>query len=140
MGEELLDDLVPLCGPCHEMVHDLERRQQIGLDLSNLFDEVRAARYAETRLRAVPFEDDITPKIAASIRETLQRIEESAARGGVDVASNIRCIVRRIDDIEEMIVGRAELKNQYGRAVSNRARNKAKREREQARLERRKAA
>lgn len=44
LGRERLSDLLPLCRKCHQMVHELERRGLIGLDLEGLvLDEERAA-------------------------------------------------------------------------------------------------
>lgn len=43
-GDERLADLVPLCARCHTMVHVLEARREVGLDLAGLCDEQRAAR------------------------------------------------------------------------------------------------
>jgi hypothetical protein len=44
LGRERLSDLMPLCRRCHQMVHALERRGDIGLDLEGLtLDEERAA-------------------------------------------------------------------------------------------------
>lgn len=43
IGQEALSDLLPLCRDCHAMVHDLERKGRIGLDLSGFaLDEDRA--------------------------------------------------------------------------------------------------
>lgn len=51
VGQERITDLMPLCRTCHEMVHDLERRRKIGLDLAGLEDERRAEhRRAQTRV------------------------------------------------------------------------------------------
>lgn len=43
IGAERLTDLTPLCTPCHALVHELERRRQLPLDLDGLCDEGRAA-------------------------------------------------------------------------------------------------
>lgn len=45
VGREQLDDLTPLCPRCHSMVHVLERRGDIALDLKGLVSERRAKRY-----------------------------------------------------------------------------------------------
>lgn len=47
LGEELLDDLVPLCRRCHALVHVLERRGDLNIDLVGLLDQARATRYAD---------------------------------------------------------------------------------------------
>jgi hypothetical protein len=68
VGRELLSDLVRLCGKCHQMVHALERRGEIGLDFSGLADLERATRYAResehrnSRMNALPSVDRARPK------------------------------------------------------------------------------
>lgn len=42
IGAEMLIDLTPLCARCHSLVHVLEWRGQVGLDLGKLHDEERA--------------------------------------------------------------------------------------------------
>jgi hypothetical protein len=49
LGAEEMDDLRWLCKACHGMVHILERRKEIGIDLDGLEDAERAARYATER-------------------------------------------------------------------------------------------
>jgi hypothetical protein len=49
VGEEKLSDLLPLCGNCHAMIHVLERRGEVGLDLSGFESTERAAQYAAER-------------------------------------------------------------------------------------------
>lgn len=58
IGAERLSDLTPLCGPCHSMVHVLEFRGDLTLNLDGLCDEERAekgrallAQYAEEARR-----------------------------------------------------------------------------------------
>lgn len=43
IGAEPLTDLIPLCATCHAMVHALEARGDVGLDLSGFTDQERAA-------------------------------------------------------------------------------------------------
>jgi hypothetical protein len=45
IGAEDLTDLVPLCPRCHALVHVLERRGDIGIDLAGLLDEARGAAH-----------------------------------------------------------------------------------------------
>lgn len=47
IGSERLDDLMPLCDRCHAMVHVLEYRGDIGLDLKGFESAERAIAYAE---------------------------------------------------------------------------------------------
>lgn len=44
VGEERLEDLMPLCEDCHEMVHTLERRGDTGLDFDGVINTARALR------------------------------------------------------------------------------------------------
>jgi hypothetical protein len=45
IGAERLTDLMPLCRQCHQMVHALERRGEIGLNFEGFEDAQRAMRY-----------------------------------------------------------------------------------------------
>jgi hypothetical protein len=47
VGEEDLADLAPLCATCHQLVHALERRGDMGLDFAGLVSAQRSVRYAE---------------------------------------------------------------------------------------------
>lgn len=62
-GDELLDDLEPLCGSCHALVHALERRGLIRLDLTGLELDKERARIQRARVHA------------AEARRTAQRQE-----------------------------------------------------------------
>lgn len=42
VGQEHLDDLVPLCVPCHDLLHEMERRGNSGLDFTGIIDAERA--------------------------------------------------------------------------------------------------
>lgn len=64
VGQERLTDLVRLCANCHQMVHALERRGEIGLDFAGIVDMKRATVYArenerrDARLQALPAVDE----------------------------------------------------------------------------------
>jgi len=47
-GDELPTDLLPICRTCHQMIHVLERRGDIGLDPRDMYDEERALAYQAT--------------------------------------------------------------------------------------------
>jgi hypothetical protein len=49
-GDELLDDLQPLCADCHQTAHALERRGDIGLELTGLFNSKEGQRNLRERL------------------------------------------------------------------------------------------
>lgn len=50
VGAELLTDLTPLCANCHRMVHILERRGELGLDMAGFESADRAAAYRPAEL------------------------------------------------------------------------------------------
>lgn len=57
IGREKLSDLTPVCPTCHAMLHALEARGDIDLDLTGFVDTQRAERYlAERQNRDEPFE------------------------------------------------------------------------------------
>jgi hypothetical protein len=59
LGAEELDDLIPLCRDCHQLVHVLERRGDSDLAMSGLTSAERAAAYAvETREREAQAAED----------------------------------------------------------------------------------
>lgn len=45
VGREALEDLTPLCRPCHRALHALEARGDASLNLRALVNETRAQRY-----------------------------------------------------------------------------------------------
>lgn len=47
VGRERLEDLTPLCPTCHNMIHVLVDRGELGLDFRGFIDSKRAERYAE---------------------------------------------------------------------------------------------
>jgi hypothetical protein len=47
VAEEELADLAPLCATCHQLIHALERRGELGLDFTGLISTERAKRYAD---------------------------------------------------------------------------------------------
>lgn len=67
VGREELDDLMPLCNPCHGMVHALERRGDASLDFEGVIDAERARE--GRRILA-----------AAADRRTQERRDRVAAR------------------------------------------------------------
>lgn len=97
LGSETLDDLVWLCGRCHQLVHVLERRGDLPLNLAGLLDAVRARRYAAetapTRERA-----------AAEYRaEHAERERREFAR---TIKSRLTVAVKRLDADEIAAIGR----------------------------------
>lgn len=92
VGAERLTDLTPLCDRCHAMVHVLERRGDMGLDLQGFVNEERAKRYereqAERRRAAKIIDRDAMEERAKSAARSLGvQIREVAigdVRAGLD--------------------------------------------------------
>lgn len=101
LGYEALTDLTTLCGPCHAMVHVLEFRGDIGLDLDGLLDAGRAiegrellhglveARRAELAA-ALRAEQDLVLSLPFASR--LVRATRRARSKGRDVVSHVRLL------------------------------------------------
>lgn len=91
LGCERLSDLHPLCPSCHELIHQIEREGQIGLDLNGFFDPKRAAEYEQTRadrldaeqmgaVRERPADEFLQARRQASARARRQRKVVSAEK------------------------------------------------------------
>lgn len=104
IGDELLTDLRPLCARCHALVHVLERRGEITLDLDGLFDKQRAAEYrpqleAIADRRAADAQDDAAYLDSLSLVELINE----AKRRGVDVTREKRVIAQRLRNIKRKL-------------------------------------
>lgn len=105
VGAELLSDLTPLCGSCHTMIHVLERRGEMGLDLTGFVNQrrawanrqVRAEREASIRAERASLP---TPSITAIPRVLLDTFRRDGAIAGVDLSTDIGAIERRLDAID----------------------------------------
>jgi hypothetical protein len=115
LGREELTDLLPLCRRCHVMVHVLERRGEVGLDLVGFHSLERALAYApgvEVRRRQAL--DDWATRLDGwqARRRKFERwlvahLAQLAAKHGLTVqemgqrcASDVAAIRRRLDSIE----------------------------------------
>jgi hypothetical protein len=72
VGEEELDDLMPLCDPCHGLVHSLERQGRVRLDFEGVIDETRAAA---GRAQLVAQADAVAQELEETQRQARERIE-----------------------------------------------------------------
>jgi hypothetical protein len=99
VGEEPLTDLAPLCATCHALVHTLERRGQLSLDLAGLVSDERAAAYAiverkrQERARA----EFLTPRQLG--RQILVAVGDANERG-IDISeplADFHAALARID-------------------------------------------
>lgn len=128
-GTELDADLIPLCNTCHHLVHALERRQEIGLDLQGLHDPARAAAHhaaldAQERERqlkreqfhALPLHERIARlerantensgpiyKQLKQIRIQLERAERKAAMAGSGAVHATPGMDRRLREYEQQL-------------------------------------
>lgn len=109
VGEEALTDLAPLCGDCHRLVHVLERRGELLLDLTGLCSDERAAAYAiVAERRAARAAGEYTDqhrerqirRNARSFAQHLRTSIEDANREGVDISAplaDLHATIARID-------------------------------------------
>lgn len=100
-GEESLDDLQPLCADCHRLAHVLERRKDIGLELTGLYDLERGSRNLRLRRQRElahalqPLEPLLA--IAADVHDAIGRFEEAAPRFGKHLRSRARQLAREAE-------------------------------------------
>jgi hypothetical protein len=110
LGEEELTYLLPLCPPCHAMLHELERRGDIpvGADPAELLSAERAERYGEEtapiRERAAT---DATEEARSleqmSLPARLLRAQRLAHQAGLPVDRLEKAILARIETIERRV-------------------------------------
>lgn len=109
VGEEELADLTPLCPHCHVMIHELERRGEVGLDFKGFVNEERARlhREAAARQRAKRLEGEAEMHFERNVDRAIGRIKSNfdqirgAARhcmqNGIDVDGELQ----RLDALAE---------------------------------------
>lgn len=112
IGQELLDDVTPLCAECHGMVHQMERDyDELSIaDFAFLCDEARAKRH---RLEAAARRRELDTERVAERRlrlvKQLNNVIEGAGRSGFDPTRHLAYIDRRLTQLERE-VKRAALK------------------------------
>lgn len=74
VGREELDDLMPLCDPCHGLVHALERKGRVRLDFEGVIDETRAAAGRALLLAQADAAAQELEDARQSIREQLEAL------------------------------------------------------------------
>lgn len=110
IGAENLTDLTPLCATCHTLIHVLERRGEIGLDLAGFESAQRRVAYATQRApmltRAQADRDVADPTgwhaLRADYEDALNRWVKA---GGIDPDANthVSAIRRCLDRIERKL-------------------------------------
>jgi len=110
IGNEALTDLTPLCGSCHNMIHELERRGEIGLDFTGFVNEERAKRNraAVTAKRVVidaQAEElqKAREKLPLDVRMTAAMNRAERNRLWTDVSKDFRAVGRRLTEIERKL-------------------------------------
>lgn len=108
IGDERLTDLRPLCIRCHALVHVLERRGEIRIDLDGLFSEHRAAGYRAELERIAAHRaaenqqvDDADAAYVAAL--PLSELLAEARRRGVDISSELRVITQRLERMKHKL-------------------------------------
>lgn len=127
VGQESLDDLMPLCDGCHQTVHALERRGDAGLDPAAVIDEARAivGRQLLAQQREERDAEDAAGREtvreqmeALPMDERLRRARKVAGRRYVDVSREVwafgglvqrrrapKILQRQLDRIERKAYG-----------------------------------
>lgn len=110
IGAENLGDLTPLCANCHNMIHVLEQRGEIGLDFRGFVSERRAARYQEAQQpleerRSADFyspqrAEDAAKRTTRSMTGRLRHALCMAYRNGHDPSSELVAIDRVVSALE----------------------------------------
>lgn len=110
IGAEELTDLTPLCGNCHSMVHVLERRGDIALNLDGLYSPERAAQTAperEARTAALreagamaQYEERMRTK-ARELRQRLLRCIKQSIVKDIDIRDELDALERALEALEQ---------------------------------------
>lgn len=79
LGAEELDDLQPLCQPCHSLLHGLAK-QTGSLDPENVFDVLRAAQYRATRPDLYDKPPGLTREQRAALNRAIIKARKSKKR------------------------------------------------------------
>lgn len=111
LGNENLEDLTALCRRCHTLVHVLERRGELTLDLEGFESDERAAAYAiEQDARKAKAQADREGRLnewhvaRADFERWLVTHFHRQTNGNLKpISTDIRAIVRRLDAIERKI-------------------------------------
>jgi len=101
VGREELTDLTPLCRRCHAMLHELERRGEVGLDFTGFVNEERARRNREAaaRRRRKRLDGDTEAAIDRDLDQ--MRLLLRASHERLREAASL-CIRQRIDVSDEL--------------------------------------
>lgn len=115
VGEEQLEDLAPLCKPCHADLHVIEARGEVSLDYNGLKDDLRAAAYAlveKERVRksrrewhATHHSKDIRRQartLAVNIRDEFFQADAS----GLDISRELDAVWAALDSMRARRLGR----------------------------------
>lgn len=103
VGDERLKDLTLLCLPCHAMIHELERRGQIGLDFTGFVDAQRADRYAAVPRREEPVEPWEAAHQEQEILAETKRVKAKLRVLCRQMRENGRSPRRLLDDITALL-------------------------------------
>jgi hypothetical protein len=107
IGAENLDDLAPLCRSCHQLVHVLERRKEVSLDLDGLCDAERAylgrcfldAQELRRQREQDAERDALKARLATLPLDERIRLAKGAAKERRrDITNALRVIARKLQD------------------------------------------
>jgi 5-methylcytosine-specific restriction endonuclease McrA len=110
IGEEELTDLVPLCPNCHAMIHTLDRRGDMGLELKGLVDHVRAAGYAVLERQRVHgatadvLEAHLEGRVQVPLRSRIDDLIFTAELEDVDVSRELALLDATLARIHDKLI------------------------------------
>jgi hypothetical protein len=120
IGHEELTDLRPLCKRCHSLVHVLERRGELTIDLEGLLSEQRATEYAaeldeiaqtrtsEDAIHAEEKRAELNTRLSAlPLAARLAEIDRLAFMGSIDLRDQMRLLTRTVALMQRRVVNDA---------------------------------
>jgi hypothetical protein len=103
LGQELLTDLKPLCHACHMMIHDLDRRREVLIDLAGLFNVARAWKHRlewRARIERIEAENEayavqvLNERARYEVDFRIRRAKAIAGTRGAELRSPLRRLAR----------------------------------------------
>lgn len=112
-GDELLDDLQPMCKTCHVDAHVLERQEIIDLRLTGLYDLEKGRK---NRLRRLEREAELRAEPITDLREALTTLRQAVetfdnivrASNDQELLKTVRTITRGMNTMDRKVASRQD--------------------------------
>lgn len=120
VGEEELTDLTPMCKRCHSMLHELERRGEVGLDFQGFVNEERARlhRLAIDRRKQKTRSEDEEYELHQRFRQMSRDIKSATGRIRNAARNCIKAEIAIDDELERLADVARALESKYDRSVA----------------------